>query len=84
MRLSRAYLCGYSTFLLESLSVQPSAPEYANSILCRSGQEGKLMSSCHVVNYLLSTYATSNMIANADADIFHYKKPKNLNAVEYL
>lgn len=39
-------------------------------------EEGKLISSCQIVNYLLVSYATDDVIAESEADITNYKKPK--------
>lgn len=50
---------------------------------CRSCQEGMLISFCQVVSYILSTYATDDIIAEVDADIINYKQPKDLHAVDY-
>lgn len=49
----------------------------------RSCQEGNLTSYCQVINYLLSTYATGDIIAEASAEFFIYKRPEDFNVVNY-
>lgn len=46
-------------------------------------QDGKLTTHCQVVHYLLTTYATDDLIAEAEADINNFKEPKGISAVRY-
>lgn len=45
-------------------------------------QEERLTSCSQMVNHLLTTYATDDLVAKADADI-NNMQPHNLNAVDY-
>lgn len=46
-------------------------------------QEGNLMSCYEVFNYFLGTYATDDIIADADMNIMSFKQPTGQDAVEY-
>lgn len=50
----------------------------ARTCLSRSScarQEGNLTSYCEAVNYLLPTYLTDDIIAEADMDVINFKQP---------
>lgn len=46
-------------------------------------QEGKVTSNCQVVNYLLATCVTDDIIAEDNMDIVNFKQPVGQSAVEY-
>lgn len=48
-----------------------------------SSQHRNLKSYCEVVNYLLVTYATDNIIANAYMDVTNFKQPPGQSAAKY-
>lgn len=47
-------------------------------------EAGKLKGYCQVVNYLLETYATDDVVAEDEADITNYEHPKSMSAMQYL
>lgn len=49
----------------------------------RSVEKGRLTSYCQVVNCFLNTYATNDIVAEADVDTIIYKQLQDLNAVDY-
>lgn len=46
-------------------------------------QEGNLIAHREVVNSPLATYATEDIIAEADMDIINFKRPAGQSIVEY-
>lgn len=46
-------------------------------------QEGCLTSYCEVVNYLLTIYATDDVITEAEADILNFKQTQSMTAMCY-
>lgn len=53
------------------------------SILCRARQKKELTSYCKVVNNLLATYSTDDILAEVDIDIMSIKQLAGQSAVEY-
>lgn len=41
-------------------------------------KERKLMTYCKVVSYLIATYASDDVMANAEADITNFKQPEGM------
>lgn len=70
-------------FTKKSAAAVPSARPCPTSS-CKSLQEEYLTSYFEVISYLLSTYATDDKLADADAEIIKCKQPQDLNAVDYL
>lgn len=52
--------------------------------LKRARKEGKLASDCEVVNFLLETYATDDIIEEMDAVILYFEQPSHTPPTEYL
>lgn len=60
-----------------------------NEIICLYSstwerQEGKLTSYSEVVNYLLATYASDKIIADASMNTMNFKQPAKQSALEYV
>lgn len=49
----------------------------------KSQKEGIVTSYCKVVNYLVETYETDDVIAEADADMMRFTLPSNKSPAEY-
>lgn len=47
-------------------------------------QKGKLKTYCQLVNYLLITYATDDVIEDVEAEITNFEQPEGMFAVRYL
>lgn len=54
-----------------------------SSNLRRGQKEGALTTYCKLLNYLLETYATNDVIAESDAEIMHYTQPPNKTPAGY-
>lgn len=71
-------------FFMEHLAVAALSACIAIRSKLHKRQEGGLVtSSCEVVNYLLETYSTDDVIAETDAHMMHLTQPSSKCPTEY-
>lgn len=75
--------CGFPLFMMNPAGVALSARTCLISSR-RSRQERRFVSHCQVIYYLLKSYASDDLVAEANADTFTYRHPQDLNAINYL
>lgn len=70
----------FSRFIREPAKVVLSHPVTAGNKKDQK-QEAELTTYCKAVKYLLKTYATNDVISEADAEITNFKQPTGMTAV---
>lgn len=65
----------------------PAKAALAHRVCAPGGEqhqlEGKLTSYCEIVSYLLETYATGDVTAEAETDITSFEQSENMTAIRY-
>lgn len=79
---------GAAMWLLHFFMKKPAAAALNSRISLpskshRRHKEGTLTTYCEVVNYLLETYATDDVIAETDAEILRFTQPPTKSPTEY-
>lgn len=82
---NRIHECAAMWLFHFSRKTRRSPPQrtYLSVQLEPRSQKGKLTSYCEVVNFLLTTYATDDIIAAANMDIMKFEQPAGQSAVGY-
>lgn len=70
-------------FMMKPVAAALNAIVSLPSKSCRRQKEGNLTSYCEVVNNLLETYATDDVIVETEAEIMRYQQPWNKTPIEY-
>lgn len=76
--------CGFYKFLWTNMAVPDFNARTCQTCSSWSRQVGKLVPNCQAVNLLLMTYATENIIPEADVKLVKIRPLGNQNTMQYV